>query len=301
MRSDTAQRHSASVVRVLEHVRVSADDSVTIRDLSRIAHCAPFHLGRVFRSVTGESIQRYLRKLRLEFAVNQLLCTDETIISIALRAGYQSHEAFTRAFQQRVGLLPSTLRAAFGVASRRERCCEVISELSSNLLAGRWFSLAMGRTPLPGGKMIFRSHFGPYNQIPDCWKHLYAKVCSMGIDSGHLQAVGIVYDHPLQCECVRYDACLRVGRGLGGRPDLAMQVIVDADCVVATHHGPYQLTPYTYMRLVNQCAIEGVGLPGQLPYYEIYGGYPPITDNSVHVDLLVPVADYDAQRLAARK
>lgn len=298
MKTDTVNRHSASVMRVLDHVLVSRDDSKTIQELSRIARFAPFHFLRVFRSVTGESLQRYIRKLRLDYAVNQLLFTEETIVNVALQAGYQSHEAFTRAFQHTVGVAPSALRASFGVKAQTERNGECVSELSSHLLTRRWSSVPMRYGQLPGGKVIFRSHFGPYRQVPECWRQLCEKARSIGIDLVRAQFVGIMYDHPLKCENVRYDACLAIGPEFRGRSDMGMQVIADAGCVITPHHGPYQLSPYAFIRLMNQCAIQG-DRPGlALPYYEIYNDCPPMAGQDVSADIFVVLADKDKKQLS---
>lgn len=84
-------------------------------DLGRIADYAGVsrhHLVRAFGTSTGQSVMRYVRKRRLSNAAKMLCNSPENqhgILGIALNAGYNSHEAFTRAFRNEFGMTPETL------------------------------------------------------------------------------------------------------------------------------------------------------------------------------------------------
>jgi AraC-like DNA-binding protein len=63
-----------------------------------------------FRSLVGEAPIRYLSGLRLARAARLLHTTDTTVAEIARRAGYNSEEAFSRAFKLRFGAAPGVFR-----------------------------------------------------------------------------------------------------------------------------------------------------------------------------------------------
>ena len=66
---------------------------------------------RLFTAYTGLSLQHYIKWLRLKRAAHQLIVDkDNTIISVALNAGFESHESFTRAFKQSCGENPCDFR-----------------------------------------------------------------------------------------------------------------------------------------------------------------------------------------------
>jgi AraC family transcriptional regulator len=86
-------------------------DVLTLDDIAQACRVSPFHLTRAFASMTGISLMRYVRARRLTEAARQLQLGATDILSIALEAGYGSHEAFTRAFRDQFGLTPEQVRA----------------------------------------------------------------------------------------------------------------------------------------------------------------------------------------------
>lgn len=101
--------------------RLDAVREILTRDLSsppslsRIARevgLHPSHLARLFRARYRESIGEYARRLRLEWAAERLIGTDEALASIAARAGFADQSHFTRAFKRRFGVTPGSYRLA---------------------------------------------------------------------------------------------------------------------------------------------------------------------------------------------
>ncbi|MFT3792796.1 MAG: AraC family transcriptional regulator [Rudaea sp.] len=92
--------------------------SISLDDVARSACVSRYHLCRAFGAATGQSVMGYLRGRRLSKAACALADGAADIFSVALGAGYGSHEAFTRAFRDQFGMTPEQLRA--------ERCIEHI-------------------------------------------------------------------------------------------------------------------------------------------------------------------------------
>jgi AraC-like DNA-binding protein/quercetin dioxygenase-like cupin family protein len=72
----------------------------------------PGHLARAFRAHYGESLGGYARKLRLEWAAERLVRTEEPLAGLAFDAGFVDQSHFTRAFKRRFGLTPARYRQA---------------------------------------------------------------------------------------------------------------------------------------------------------------------------------------------
>ena len=110
MRRATLDAHRSRMAGVLEFLASHLDDAVDPVVLGRIAGLSPRQLERVFTRTMGESPRAHLRRLRLERAAVRLRKTRASILTIAVEAGFQSHEAFTRAFRQRFGHTPAAYR-----------------------------------------------------------------------------------------------------------------------------------------------------------------------------------------------
>ncbi|ASQ44955.1 AraC family transcriptional regulator [Legionella clemsonensis] len=98
--------------KVIEFIGKHLDDKITLSQLSDIACFSKYHFHRLFTAYTGLSLQQYIRWLRLKRAAHQLIIDkNKPIIEIAINAGFESHESFTRAFKQSCGMNPNEFRS----------------------------------------------------------------------------------------------------------------------------------------------------------------------------------------------
>jgi AraC-like DNA-binding protein len=110
MQRATLEAHDPHLVRLLAYLRMHLDEPLEIEPLAHLAGVSPRQLDRVFVRLFGESPRACLRRLRLERAARQLRTTRRRVVTIALDAGFESHEAFTRSFGRRFGHNPADYR-----------------------------------------------------------------------------------------------------------------------------------------------------------------------------------------------
>lgn len=97
--------------RVLRHVEDNLDQPLSIAALAAVAGFSPFHFARLFASQTGMSPMSYVRRRRLHFAVRRLSeAAPPDLMQLALDCGFDSQEAFTRAFKQGLGVTPGRFK-----------------------------------------------------------------------------------------------------------------------------------------------------------------------------------------------
>ena len=101
---------ASRILPLLDFVRRNLGADVSLAALAARARRSPFELHRGFRRVVGETTKQYTQRLRLDVAAAALLHGDATILDVALAAGFDSHEVFTRAFRRRFGVSPSVYR-----------------------------------------------------------------------------------------------------------------------------------------------------------------------------------------------
>jgi AraC family transcriptional regulator len=95
---------------VLAYAAAHLDEDVSLAALAREAGLPAFHLQRIFSATVGETPKQLTLRLRLGRAAVMLLAGDDSILDVALSCGFQSHEAFIRAFRRRFGMTPSAYR-----------------------------------------------------------------------------------------------------------------------------------------------------------------------------------------------
>jgi AraC family transcriptional regulator len=86
------------------------DEDVSLRALAGQAGLSAFHMHRVFSAAAGETPKQFTLRLRLERAAAMLLTTRDSVLDVALACGFQSHEAFCRAFRKCFSMTPSAYR-----------------------------------------------------------------------------------------------------------------------------------------------------------------------------------------------
>jgi AraC family transcriptional regulator len=110
-----ADDYYARFRRVLAHIDAHLEEALPVERLGAVAAFSKFHFHRQFTALFGMGVGRYVQLVRLKRASYQLAFREgrdgDRIIDVALGSGYESPEAFTRAFKKAVGQTPSEFRA----------------------------------------------------------------------------------------------------------------------------------------------------------------------------------------------
>jgi AraC family transcriptional regulator len=96
----------------IDYLEQHMESRLDIDRAAKIALSSKFHFQRMFHMTTGVTVAEYVRKRRLTLAAQELATSDVKVIDIALKYGYQTPEAFSKAFQKIHGVSPSEAREA---------------------------------------------------------------------------------------------------------------------------------------------------------------------------------------------
>jgi len=98
------------IQRGVDFVEANLDFEFDLRSVSAAAGVSHWHFQRTFKALTGETLMGYVRSRRMARSLELLLDADRRIVEIAVMAGFDSQEAFTRAFRRMFGLTPGEYR-----------------------------------------------------------------------------------------------------------------------------------------------------------------------------------------------
>lgn len=99
-----------SIERAIWFIETRFADEITLDEIAAVGGISRFHLSRSFATIAGLPVMAYVRGRRLTLAAHKLLAGAPDILAVALDVGYNSHEAFTRAFRDHFGQTPDQLR-----------------------------------------------------------------------------------------------------------------------------------------------------------------------------------------------
>lgn len=124
MKASTELDYRRRIARVIEAILLEPGAPHTLDSLAAVAHLSPYHFHRIYRALAGESIVETVQRLRLAQAAQRLTDASARVTAVAHDAGYNSPQAFARAFRGFTGVTPSEFKArqkhlATPAASRR--------------------------------------------------------------------------------------------------------------------------------------------------------------------------------------
>lgn len=94
----------------LKYIEENLTGDVDIGEVAKRALCSEYHFRRMFSYLAGISLVEYIRRRRLTLAAQELVAGNLRVMDVAVKYGYNSADAFARAFQNQHGISPSEAR-----------------------------------------------------------------------------------------------------------------------------------------------------------------------------------------------
>lgn len=106
-----------SFQRSIDFIEDNLAGTLDAAQIAGVMNVSPFYYQRIFAILCGITVGEYIRNRRLSLAGSDLARSDERIIDVALRYGYDTPEGFSRAFAKFHGVSPSEVRKGAPVRS----------------------------------------------------------------------------------------------------------------------------------------------------------------------------------------
>jgi AraC family transcriptional regulator len=243
-------------------------EPITLDDVANHAGVSRTHISHIFPAATGFSISGYLRARRLSEAAKLLADGAPDILSVALEAGYGSHEAFTRAFGDQFGKTPE--------AVRRQRSL-VDLNLVEPLLMDDTLKLKLDAPIIDDhADMLFaglkaRHTMTTSNTLPLQWQKFQQYLGHIPGGIGHA-AYAVVGDMPEGCDDFEYFTAVEIS-GKGELPSELETLRLPAQRFARfTHHGHISTIRSTIGAIYEKWPPRlGRSANGTFSFIEYYG------------------------------
>jgi AraC family transcriptional regulator len=278
MKLTTRNDYLDRIRRVLRFVQEHLDERLAPDRLASVANLSRYHFHRIFSGLVGESLGAHVRRLRLERAAGELRRSDRAVIDVALDAGYEAHEPFTRAFREHFGTTPSAYRKLDEPLVFPPVLCGV--HYGSDAAVSRFVPLQEDTHMIdvrleshPAVRLLAKAHSGDYQSIGAIFGQLIELAAARGLVGPDTTTIGIYYDDPetTPAEQLRSHACMTVPESLVEVPAGCELLTLDqGECAVGVHRGPYTELHRSYAWLFGQWLPSSGREAANAPCHEVY-------------------------------
>lgn len=237
MNEATVRAYARRFEQVFEYIDRHFGEPLDVERLSRVANFSKFHFHRQFSIYAGIGVSAYVRMVRLRHASHRLaLCKQERIIDIALDVGFESPEAFSRAFRQVFGQSPSQFRKQPQWQPWKEQF-HLPRRTRSEKMDVKIVDFEETRVGL-------LEHRGAPERVNDSVMVFIDWRQSSGLSPvSTSRTFGLVYHDPasVEPEAFRFDICGEVDAPVPANPQGVKDgMIPGGRCAVLRHHGPHE-------------------------------------------------------------
>lgn len=102
--------HESIVSELLDWIEHNLDQSLTLDTIAAKSGYSKWHLQRLFKSFTGQTLGTYTRQRRLSMAATELRLTQNSVLRIADKYQFDSQQTFTRTFKKQFKITPAVYR-----------------------------------------------------------------------------------------------------------------------------------------------------------------------------------------------
>jgi AraC family transcriptional regulator len=298
------------VNRVMDYIQANLAGDLRLETLAQVASFSPFHFHRVFKSVVGETLNDFIRRVRVSTAAVRLLSNPKlSITDVAVGCGYSSSSAFAREFRNAFGMSASEFRKGGRDAARKIRQLErndgqadgKIDEDRSNGAPYTLDNPALGRIPMkfsvevkqmPEWNVVYARHIGAYNKVGEAFERIFKWAGPRGlVRFPETKSLAVYHDSPEVTDVskLRSDACLTVPPGTKGDGEIGTMKVPGGLFAVA--HVEMDVTQFgeAWDKLMEWMTTSGYQ-PDDRMCYEMY-----LNDPETHpekkwlVDICEPV------------
>lgn len=241
------------LARVMRHMLATLDEPFDLDRLAGVAAISRYHFVRQFKALTGHAPERFHLRLRLQRAAWALVCEGDRVVDVALAAGFDSADGFSRAFQRMYRISPSAFR-----------------RLGADPWAGfspfgHWRPDTFDKHPRKTGvtnmelrqlpAMVYAGvrSVGPYNTVGPAFQRIIGWAAGAGLMKQDTRVLGLSWDDSatVPADRLRYDAAITLDRPVDTPDDIRLAALPAMTWAMVTHEGSYATMPESFRQVAT--------------------------------------------------
>ena len=298
--ADRRREYVGRINRAIDYVHGHLSGDLRLETVAGVAHFSAYHFHRVFKSLAGETLSDFVRRVRIQKAASCLLHNPGmTITEISSLCGYSSPSAFAREFRSAFDMSASqfrNLRSSGGSApsgfekSGDERPPDGLSPRPRNRTEMVFSVDVQERPPF---HVAYVRHVGPFSGIGGAFERLFRWAGPRGL-AGTVEpgTIAIYHDDPdvTPAGKLRCDACIAVPEGTKVDGEIGSMHVPGGRFAVA--HVEIDVSQYAeaWDRLLVDWMPQSGYQPDDRLCYEVYLNDPARHPKGIHhVDICEPI------------
>jgi len=228
----TYAHHMGRILKVLVYIDSHLDKELSLEKMSKIASISPFHFHRLFHAYLGETLNDYVKRLRLQRSFERLQYSDTSITEIAMDLGYETPSAFTKMFNQIMGKSPRQYRKAMQLQIQA-----IMKRISQRVRHKPEYVKRQDET------VLFVRRVGDYHETPYlAFEVLLQFLEKKGVMPEQINAffsMGLDDPHTVDRSKCRFDVCVSLNVNIAPEGEVGQKVLPGGRYAVFIHKGPY--------------------------------------------------------------
>lgn len=289
--------------KVMDYIEKHLDEELTLKVLSAEAAFSEYHFHRIFSAITGETLNGFVKRVRIEKGASLLLNEpDRTVSDIAHRCGFGSSSVFCRNFKDHFSMTAQEFRmksenSKNGQSDSKEYqsvkpsggyVCNVESINENNMKKSENITIK----DMPALNLVYTRHVGPYYLIGQAYEKLMKWAGPRGLlNQPDLKTVTVYHDDPsvTEIEKVRQSACITVSEKVKTDGEFGFMHVDGGKFVV----GRFEILPEGFTVAWNDVCLflsKSGYQPADANPYELYhNDHMEHPEGKFIVDICIPV------------
>ena len=274
MKKTTKDDYIQSVYKVIFYIEQNYNKDLTLEELSKVASFSKYHFHRIFKSIVGENVGDYIRRVRLSSTTLKFK-TNQKITEIALDSGYETNSSFSKAFKKHFGITPK--------------------EFSKNAKKKKGNTMLMPEIlEIEDIEVLYVRATGAYTEsVPQAWSQLTEFAYKNSVLEKVKTRYGIGHDNPnvTEDEKIRFDACFELDdASIKPANEILAKTISGGKYAKFLHKGSYENLGQTH-ELISNWIIENGAELRDAPMFDKYLGLDPreIKPENLKTEIYVPL------------